>query len=103
MVLDARRKEANRADCCCCWVVSSAVQREEEARCCAQKPGALRRFMGGTYATCLLNPVVKVAVVFFFTALFGVSIFGATKLEQEFDFEWFTPSDSYLQDYYIQR
>ena len=32
--------------------------------------------------------------------LFGVNIYGVTQLEQDFDFRWFIPSDSYAWDYF---
>ena len=32
--------------------------------------------------------------------LFGVNIYGVTQLEQDFDYRWFIPSDSYAWDYF---
>ena len=39
--------------------------------------------------------ITVVAVVFF-----GINIYAVTQLEQDFDYRWFIPDDSYASDYF---
>lgn len=51
----------------------------------------------------MLTTAGKALVLILTAILLGVSIWSAVKLEMDFNYEWFTPDDSYLIDTYNVR
>ena len=98
LAYDIRRSERPLGDFCglvCC--------KPDSAACCQgkyivdesgnpQEPLS-QRFIYKVYGKYLMKTPVRVVVCVVFLALLGVNIYGATQLEQEFDYEWFANED----------
>eukprot|EP00297_Palpitomonas_bilix_P001640 CAMPEP_0113876152 /NCGR_PEP_ID=MMETSP0780_2-20120614/5331_1 /TAXON_ID=652834 /ORGANISM="Palpitomonas bilix" /LENGTH=1021 /DNA_ID=CAMNT_0000862205 /DNA_START=52 /DNA_END=3117 /DNA_ORIENTATION=+ /assembly_acc=CAM_ASM_000599 len=104
MVFDARRIKQNRADCLCCLRLSMDKGPGPcgSTGCCYGKfmkeEGVLRSIIEKYYSRFLSRKWVKIMTLILFPALFGVCIWGATNLKQDFSFRFFVPGDSYLLD-----
>ncbi|XP_070562444.1 patched domain-containing protein 3-like isoform X2 [Ptychodera flava] len=96
LAIDQRRVESKRNACCCCYVHQADFPRW---RCGQDNKGLLASCFRHGFANGLMKLPVKIVVVIAALALLGVNIWGTINLEQEFQFEWFLPEDSYVIDY----
>ncbi len=92
-VLDQRRVEAKRSAFFCC----NKLPDDYQPNACSQKP-LLPRFFRA-YAGFLINKYVKIAIVVLTTILLGMSCYGVSQLEANFDHNMFVPEDNYLRDF----
>ncbi|XP_013382604.1 protein patched homolog 1 [Lingula anatina] len=91
--INERRVEAVRNACCCCY-----PHRNYKPNQCSQK-GLMAAFFKKYYASFLLKLPVKIIVLVATLGLLGVNVYGLINLKQDFDFNWFIPSDSYASKY----
>ncbi|CAB9512413.1 Pick C1-like protein 1 [Seminavis robusta] len=125
VILDEERIMANRRDCLVCITVpprkqmdtqkSAPSEEEKEEECDELEPDSLsgqdeeeevaqtgktyqERFME-SYAKFLLRPKVKIAVIAAFLIYFGIALYFATLLEQEFKPQEIVPGDSYVKGF----
>jgi predicted RND superfamily exporter protein len=97
MVLDARRRAKNRLDCCPCVTTTP----EKGAYPDAEKPMPFKNLVDKYLGPALTGNVkVQFAVIAIFAAFFGLSIFGATELEQSFDLQNFATEGSFVYKYF---
>mmetsp|Transcript_9493 Transcript_9493/g.17123 ORF Transcript_9493/g.17123 Transcript_9493/m.17123 type:complete len:931 (-) Transcript_9493:1479-4271(-) len=96
LAIDERRLDAKRYDVLCCKV----SEEPKETNWCGLRKGVLERFFQNIWAPFVLNKYVGALFVLFFTALFGVCIWGTTRLSLNFDFSYFYPDGSTQFEYY---
>jgi Niemann-Pick C1 protein len=100
IVIDERRVEANRRDIlCCCSAKKEETETMGEDEVEEVHPESNMDRLMGKYADVLVKPVVKVAVLVLFTALFAVCAWSTTLLKQEFTVELVLPEGSYVVDF----
>ncbi|XP_075240295.1 patched domain-containing protein 3-like [Convolutriloba macropyga] len=90
---DSRRAAQNRNACLCCIKHGDDYKPNE----CSQRPIAPRVFE--KVASVLTHWPVKVLVVLISCGLVAVSGYGVSKLESNFNPDWFIPDDNYYYDY----
>mmetsp|Transcript_16582 Transcript_16582/g.36034 ORF Transcript_16582/g.36034 Transcript_16582/m.36034 type:complete len:965 (+) Transcript_16582:64-2958(+) len=95
--IDERRREARRFDVICCKAAREPVKTTNWF---GREPGVLERFFAEKWTPLVLNRFVRIAVLVFFTALFGVCIWGTVELKLNFDFSYFYPDNTLQKDYY---
>eukprot|EP00753_Platysulcus_tardus_P005631 PLAT13548.1.p1 GENE.PLAT13548.1~~PLAT13548.1.p1 ORF type:complete len:988 (+),score=491.43 PLAT13548.1:88-2964(+) len=105
MVWDARRQENRRADCLPCITVPKDKEPITSGCCCGcyntcnacvSDEGFVRRFIRLRLVQVIFHPVLKWIILLAFFSWFGVAIWGALQLKQDFSFRFFVPSDSPL-------
>jgi Niemann-Pick C1 protein len=96
IVLDERRVEERRRDCFTCMAAPGKADDEEDE---APEGTIVDRFMSW-YSNMLMKPVVKLAMLAMFFAMFGALGHSALLLKQEFYFTDVLPSDSYVADFW---
>ena len=117
LVLNAKRAEAGRLDCLCCIKAKVEVHELEEPNgccglICAPKGGAypegslykvdkLGTFLSGVWGPFITSvPGLALTAVVFITLLI-LSILGCLYIPVDFKIEWFIPSDSYVNEFYV--
>eukprot|EP01062_Namystynia_karyoxenos_P053405 TRINITY_DN4323_c0_g1_i1.p1 TRINITY_DN4323_c0_g1~~TRINITY_DN4323_c0_g1_i1.p1 ORF type:complete len:947 (+),score=373.46 TRINITY_DN4323_c0_g1_i1:83-2923(+) len=96
-----------RADCCCCVRVDA--QSGWFGCCNTEKPESenqkrwLQRLMSTQLPDVLLTPAGTAVVAAAAVGLLVAGVIGTVNLEMDFDFEWFVPKDSELQDTFAMR
>ena len=96
LVIDQRRIDARRDGFICCWKKHESWTPNK----CSQL--SIMDWGFRKYADVLIKIPVKIAILLVTAALLGVSIYGVTQLETNFDFvDWF-PQDSYLTNYFLE-
>ncbi|XP_065843628.1 NPC intracellular cholesterol transporter 1-like [Oscarella lobularis] len=93
LFLDAKRQQKKRLDIACCVKVKSADDVQSHEKC------IVYRVIENHYAPFLMNGVVRVVVMVFFTGLFAISIVGMLHLHVGLNQELLFPKDSYLRNY----
>jgi PAS domain S-box-containing protein len=94
VVLNERRRAANRMDVFCCFSAGPRPEHEEKE---VHEPLS-RRFFRDYYTPWLLSPRVRPAVGFLLVVMLSIFGWQATKVEEDSSTRSFIPSDSYLQD-----
>ncbi|XP_050397303.2 patched domain-containing protein 3 isoform X1 [Patella vulgata] len=95
LALDQRRRGQDRNACCCCY-----VHKDYTPNKCSQKE-ILILFFKKFYAPFILKLPVKIVLFILTLAIFGVNVYGVVSLKQEFDSNWFLPTDSYASEYVV--
>ena len=99
IVIDEKRIQDKRRDWFVCLPVSGRENEDATDEVApADKPIADRVMLW--YASKLLRPWVKAAVLVVFAGLLGGLAYSATKFEEAFNFKEVLPSDSYLQGFF---
>ncbi|CAO1618469.1 unnamed protein product [Jaminaea pallidilutea] len=100
MKLDADRTESSRIDCLPCLRLDRGIALSGDSQVPHASEGALGRFIRRWYASTLVQPAVKKAVLAVFGGLLVFSLIGAHKVEMGLDQRLALPSTSYLRDYF---
>uniref|UniRef100_A0A7S1VTJ9 SSD domain-containing protein n=1 Tax=Sexangularia sp. CB-2014 TaxID=1486929 RepID=A0A7S1VTJ9_9EUKA len=94
VVLNERRKAANRMDVCCCFSAGPIPENDgKEVR-----DPLSRRFFRDLFMPWLLSPRVRPAAAFILLVIIGGFAYSATNVEEDSSTRSFIPADSYLQD-----
>jgi len=110
LVYDDRRMKAGRYDCLVCVKASEPPfdgdtchgsedddnETPPSSSTIKDEPPLTQRLMS-RYADLLLHPISKVVVLFVFTTMLGLGVYGASQQSQKFDFTSLTPSDSFVR------
>eukprot|EP01064_Diplonema_japonicum_P039065 TRINITY_DN96_c0_g1_i8.p1 TRINITY_DN96_c0_g1~~TRINITY_DN96_c0_g1_i8.p1 ORF type:complete len:918 (+),score=275.72 TRINITY_DN96_c0_g1_i8:89-2842(+) len=98
---DSVRQESSRSDCLCC------VPVDDETGVCVKKDGSWtegekgiqNRIVGTHMPRLVLGTLVgKVVVILISCLLFGLGIYGCTKVKMNFNQEWFIPDGDAIED-----
>ena len=104
----SKRQDAGLADFCCCV----KVEDDSGCGCCIDKEvahnegdrGKLANLSGRVLPRLTIASITgRIIVVVITAALLGVSIWGITELEMDFDTEWFVPKGASLRDVFDVR
>jgi len=94
LTLDAKRGKARRDACCCCIKVPSSWS----AMACSQKTN-LSSFLRNIYAKAILSVPGKVISLILVSVAIAVGAYGLSLLRQDFDQNWFLPTESPTVEY----
>jgi len=89
LTLDNKRQRKHRDACCCCITLSDSWSPME----CSRK-AYLQNFMRDTYAKYILSTPGRIVVLVVTVGLLAGGAYGLTELKQDFDPDWFLPTDS---------
>nr|XP_022315752.1 patched domain-containing protein 3-like isoform X2 [Crassostrea virginica] len=92
--LDIMRTEQGRNACICCY----KHKPEYKPNNCSQRNN-FNIFLRKYYSKMILKLPVKIVVVVITLALLGLNIWGFYSLKQDYNENWFYPSDSYAYEY----
>lgn len=109
LALDARRQQANRAECC----LAFHKPKDPNGRHCfascnkteykSTDLGPLDYFVGEIMPPIILSRIGKVVILLASIVLGGLSIYGAIQLRSDFNYEWFIDSSSPVNDVFEIR
>ena len=63
-----------------------------------EKESFSKKLMRDYYAKAIVQPAVSISVIICFVAFLGVSIYGLSQLQLDFDVEWFVEDDFYIKE-----
>ncbi|CAD5111994.1 DgyrCDS1247 [Dimorphilus gyrociliatus] len=90
---DQRRSKSERDACCCC-----IRYNDFKPNACSQK-SYMNLFFSKIYSKFILSLPVKIIIIVITAALFGLSIWRVTELEQDFDPFLFLPTGTYARTF----
>jgi len=94
LALDAKRQQARRDACLCCIKLSE----DWTPMPCSEK-GYLQMFVKNIYGPAILSKPGKIIILLMTVGLLVGGGFGVAKLEQDFDQNWFLPTDSAVRQF----
>ncbi|XP_061175023.1 protein patched homolog 1-like isoform X2 [Saccostrea echinata] len=96
--LDIMRTEQGRNACICCY----KHKPDYKPNNCSQR-NLFNIFLRKCYTPVLLKLPVKIVVVVISVALLGLNIYGFYSLKQDYNENWFFPTDSYAYEFYEKK
>ena len=109
LVFDARRQTANKAECCFAFYRPKNPKGRHCFGSCNKSEykstdlGPLDYFIGEIIPPIILSKVGKVIIILASMVIGGFSIYGATKLRSDFNYEWFIDTNSPVNDVFEIR